>query len=210
MNAFIRLSLLLLSGFLLTACSTAEIVGSWSNPDYKGKISNVYIIGIAKNDSIRRIFEDTFDRQLATHGVKAFSSYKDLPGDQESNKVIIIERMKKNGCDSVLLTKLIGQRKETVTTPGTVSGYSSGSYYDGRGGYGSWGNYYDRRSDFVYTPATTTEYTVLTIESVLYNLKNKEMIWSAQLETFAEGNINALTQDFVEQVTKDLKSKGLI
>jgi hypothetical protein len=36
------------------------------------------------------------------------------------------------------------------------------------------------------------------------------MIWSAQLETVVEGNIEKMVQDFAEVVTKDLKGKGLM
>ena len=59
-------------------------------------------------------------------------------------------------------------------------------------------------------PATTTNFVVLTIESVLYDLKTEEMIWSAQLETVVEGDIEKMVQDFAETVTEDLKGKGLI
>jgi hypothetical protein len=45
---------------------------------------------------------------------------------------------------------------------------------------------------------------------VLYDLKTEEMIWSAQLETVVEGNIEKMMQDYVDTVTKDLKDKGLI
>ena len=59
-------------------------------------------------------------------------------------------------------------------------------------------------------PSTTTDFVILTIESVLYDLKTEEMIWSAQLETVVEGSIEKMVQDFVNTVSKDLKGKGLI
>ena len=206
-----------LTGLVVVACSSTTMSGSWSSPDHKQQIENVYIIGISQNEIHRRIFEDTFGRQLASHGVKTVSSYNDLPANEESNREDIIKAMTDNGCDSVLLTKLVSQRTETVTNPGYVSGYSSGPYYGGRrGGYGrpayynSWGSYYNRSYDVVYQPPTTTTFVVLTVESVLYDLKTEEMIWSAQLETFDEGNIEKMMQDFVNEVTKDLKKNGLI
>jgi hypothetical protein len=36
------------------------------------------------------------------------------------------------------------------------------------------------------------------------------LIWSAQLETVVEGNMDKLITDFIETVTRDLKEKGLI
>jgi len=196
---------------LIAACSSTTMSGSWSDPAFTKKIKNVYIIGIAKNETSRRIFEDTFAQQLTVQGVKAVSSYADLPNSQAANRETIIQRMTADGCDSVLLTKLIGTRKETVTSPGRVSGYNSSPYYGGRGSYyNSWGSYYGRRTDVVYTPATSTDFVILTIESVLYDLATEEMIWSGQLETIVEDNLEKMVQDFVHIVSKDLAEKGII
>ena len=129
---------LLLVGLIVVACSSTVMDGSWSNPDYKGQIKNVYVLGIAKNELNRRIFEDTFGKNLGSLGVKAVSSYQSLTKDQEASKDDIRQAMTANGCDSILMTKLTGQRTETVTNPGySTGGYSSG--YRGRGGYGGRG-----------------------------------------------------------------------
>ena len=78
---------LILICLLVVACSSTVMDGSWSNPDYKGQIKNVYILGIAKNELNQRIFEDTFGRNLSSHGVKTVSSYHSLPRDQVSARV---------------------------------------------------------------------------------------------------------------------------
>ena len=211
---------LILVALLVAACSSTTMSGSWSDPAFTKKVKNVYIIGISKDETRRRIFEDTFGRQLASQGIKTFSSYKDLPNSQEANREAIAQRMTEVGCDSVIITKLIDTRKETVTSPGRVSGYSSGPYYGGRRGgggyygdrgyYNNWGNYYSRRTDIVYEPPTSTEFVIATVESVMYDLKSEEMIWSGQLETVIEGSFDKMVQDFVDTVSKDLKEKGLI
>ncbi|MBW2476284.1 MAG: hypothetical protein JRE63_03045 [Deltaproteobacteria bacterium] len=209
--------ILIIVGVLsLAACSSTSMMGSWSSPDFDRKIGSVYIIGIAKNDLNRRIFEDTFNREFASYGIKAVSSYKDLPKSQDIDEEAIKQRTIATGTDSVILTQLVNQRKESVTSPGRISGYSSGPYYGGRGYYDrpnyyrSWGSYYNRRTDITIEPPTTTEFVVLTVESVLYDLKSGEMIWSGQLETVVDGNIEKMMQDYVKVVTEDLKSKGLI
>lgn len=198
---------------LLTACSSTEMTGSWSNPEFKGQINKVYMIGSAKNAMNRRLFEDTFNQELVSLGVQALSSYRDFPDTVKVDKEAITGKMIEYGCDSVLVTKLIGKRTETVTNPGRVSGYSSGPYY-GRGGgggyYGSWDRYYSRSTEVVYTPPTTTEFVIVTVESVLYDLKTEEMIWSAHSETTVEGDIGKMMQDYVKAVTKDLQDKGLV
>ena len=208
--------IIVIAGIYLTGCSSTSMMGSWSNPDFDKKIDSVYVIGISKNDLNRRIFEDTFSREFSNYGIKAVSSYKDLPKSQDLDEQAIKERTIATGTESVILTQLINQRKESVTSPGRISGYTSGPYYGGRGYYDrpsyyrNWGSYYNRRTDIIYEPPTTTEFVVLTVESVLYDLKSGEMIWSGQLETVVEGNIEKMMQDYVKEVTKDLKAKGLI
>jgi hypothetical protein len=217
MTILTRILGVMLIGLLAVACSSTTMSGSWSDTNYKGQIKNVFIIGIAKKDLIQRMFEDTFGNQLSSQGVKTVSSYKSISSTGKVDRETIIQAMTANGCDSVLLTKLIGRRTETVSSPGYASGYSSGYGYGGRGNYGSrnyghggWGNYHNRSYDVVYSPPTTTEFVILTVESVLYDLKTEEMIWSAQLETVLGGNIEKMMQDFTKNVTKDLKQKGLI
>ena len=209
---------LLLVALLVAACSSTTMSGSWSDPAFTKKAKKVYIIGISKDETRRRIFEDSFGRQLTSQGIKTFSSYRDLPSNQDTDREAITQRMIEEGCDSVLITQLIDTRKETVTSPGRVSGYSSGPYYGGRRGgysgrggyYNNWGSYYGRRTDIVYEPPTSTEFVIATVESVMYDLETEEMIWSGQLETVIEGNFEKMVQDFVNTVSKDLTEKGII
>ena len=210
---------LMLVALLVAACSSTTMSGSWSDPAFTKKAKNVYIIGISKDETRRRIFEDTFGRQLTSQGIKTFSSYRDLPNNQEADREAIAQRMTEVGCDSVIITQLINTRKETVTSPGRVSGYSSGPYYGGRRGggyyggggrYNNWGSYYGSRTDITYQPPTSTEFVIATVESVMYDLESEEMIWSGQLETVIEGNFEKMVQDFVDTVSKDLAEKGII
>jgi hypothetical protein len=192
MNISIRLKGLLFIALLTTACSSTTISDSWSRPSYKSQIKNVYIIGIDKSELNRMIFEDTFSSRLSNEGIKAHSSYMDLPDllkKQETSRQAIIQKMKANECDSVLLTRQVGKRTDR----------SMPSYY------GNWGTYYSYST--YQTPASIT---ILTVESVLYDLKTEELIWSARMETNLEENTEEMIQTFADEVIKDLKKKGLI
>ena len=229
---------LLLRLVLVSACSSATMRGSWADPDHTGKVENVYLVGMTENDLVRRIFEDSFSSHLINHGVKTVSSYKDLPRNEEPNREEIIRTMAENGFDSVLFSNVVSQQRETVTNLGYVyyggitgygerghyggRGYSGGllGYYAGSGGYYGRGGYYDRigynhrgyrsYNSVIYQPATSTEFTIFTVESVLYDLQTGEKLWLAKLEAEDLTNIQKMVQDYVEVVTKDLKEKGFI
>lgn len=188
---------------LLTACSSTTLSGSWKDPEFRGPVQKIYIVGIAKVDLNRRIFEDTFTRELEVLGVRALPSYRDIPTSQEDNQGAIAAQLAKNGADAILMTRVTDRRTETVTTPGYAT-----TYYGGSGG---WGGYYSRGyAETMYTPSTTTEFQIATVESNLYDTKTGKIIWSAQLEIVVENNLEKLFTDFVKTVTKDLKKDGLI
>ena len=216
MTLIMRVLALMFAGFTMVACSSTDMTGSWSSSDFKGPIEKVYIVGIAKSEMNRRIFEDAFSNQFFSQGVSSEASYRDITTSKEANKEIIAKKMAERGCDSVLLTRLVGQRKETVVNAGRVSGYSSGPYYGGPGVYAHpihyhrWGHYYGRAHDVVYEPTTATETVILTVESVMYDLRTEQLIWSAQFETVVEGSIDKMIENYVKEVTKDLKGKGVI
>jgi hypothetical protein len=203
-------------GLTMVACSSKDMTGSWINSDYKGPIEKVYVVGIAKSEMNRRIFEDAFSNQFFSQGVSSEASYRDITYSKEVNKEIIAKKMAERGCDSVVLTRIIGQRKEAVTTPVYDPVYMPGPYYGGYGRYnrpghyGSWGNYYGHPQAFSYVPTTTTERVILTVESVMYDLKTEQLIWSAQFETAVEGSIDKMIEKYVKEVSKDLKGKKII
>lgn len=196
---------------MIAGCSSTVVTGSWKDPNFNGQVKKVYVIGIAKQETTRRIFEDEFRNQLATYGVTGLSSYSDLPTSDKVDKEVIAAKVRDNGADSVLLARAIGKRTEEVVNPGRVTSidYGPRGYYPDPY-YRNYGNYYARSRDIVYQPATVSQFEVVTIEANLYNAANAELIWSAQLETIVEDNLGKLLADFIETVTKDLKAKGLI
>jgi len=211
MSIMNRLMGLALLGLLATACSSTTVKNSWVKPGYSDKIENVYLIGIAKEEDYRRIFEETFKRQLSGQGVRAVTSHNDLPKDQENSRENIIKAMSANNCDSVLLTKLVRKRTEAGTKGQGINVVKTTPvplYYDPW--YNSWGSYYNQGYSVVNIQPTTPGTTTLIIESVLYDLKTEERIWAAQLETVEEINPIKMIRDYVEAVTRNLEGKGLI
>jgi hypothetical protein len=212
-----RLLFFLLTGLLATACTGTNLISSWSNQNYKGPIKKVYIVGIAESDLNRMMFEDTFGDRLASEGVKVISSYIDLPKIQNIDREIIIQNMKDNGCDSILLTRLVGQRTVATSTGGQGSTritpgppvHNSAGFYS-RGYYSSWNRYFTRSYNVTYNPPSNAKLVHLIVESVVYELKTEELIWAAQMETYLDENIEKMMQNFVNEVTKDLKKQGLI
>jgi hypothetical protein len=203
-------SILTVLVLLIVGCASTIVTGSWKDPNYNGQVKKVYVVGIAKQETTRRIFEDEFSKQLATYGVIGISSYSDLPASEEINTEVIAAKVRTNGADAVLLTRAIGKRTEEVVNPGRIYDYGPPGLYYPDPYYRNYGSYYARSRELVYQPATVSQFQVMTIEANLYDAKTSELIWSAQLETTVQDNLKALIDGFIETVIKDLKAKGLL
>ena len=207
---------IILIAFLISGCATTTLTGSWHDPEYTRQVKKIYIVGISKQETSRRVFEDEFGQELQAYGVKTVSSYRDLKDNEEADQDLIAQKVKANGADALLLTRILDQRTEEVVNPGRISGYSSSpSYYGDRGYrpqpyYRNYRDYYDRRYEMTYEPATISQFQVITIESNLYDIASGKLIWSAQLETVMEGTMQTMIRDFIEVVTKDLLDQGVI
>lgn len=206
---------ILLVTLLLTSCSGTTLSGSWRSPDHQQAVRKIYIVGISRQETHRRIFEDEFGRELERYGVRSASSYKDLRGTRETPLEVILEKAKGTGADALLMTRLLSRRTEKVVNPGRISGYSYDPYayragYYPRPYYRNYRDYYDRRFEMTYEPATITRFQVITLESNLYDAATGELIWSAQLDTVMDGTIEAMIRGFIEVVTGDLLKQGVI
>jgi hypothetical protein len=67
--------------FGFTGCATTtKIVNQWVSPDYGSpRFRRIMVIGVSKQPSIRRTFEDEFVAKLNAAGVDAVPSYRYIP-----------------------------------------------------------------------------------------------------------------------------------
>ncbi|PLY01957.1 MAG: hypothetical protein C0623_04815 [Desulfuromonas sp.] len=203
------LSLMVLT--LVASCSSTTLTASWKNPEYGKFLDKVYIVGVAKNNTTRRIFEDSFKQELAKTGVAGIVSYKSITAE-EDNKDIIMQKALENRADSILISRMVKKRTETVETPGRITTYKTGEYYPYNYSphYRYYNDYYSHRYETIYEPPTVSRFEVATIESNIYGTDSGELIWSAQFETVVDGNLQRIINDFIAVVINDLKAKALI
>ena len=95
------------------SCSTTTLKTVWKDDNYQGgKLKEVLIIGVAKNQTIRRLFEDEFASQLKDHRLEAIASYTIIPSEGMLDKSTVDSKVKTLGVDTVLVTSLVEKTKE--------------------------------------------------------------------------------------------------
>jgi hypothetical protein len=183
----------------LTACAAStKIVNQWVNPDYTSpRFRKMMVIGVSKQPSIRRTFEDEFVKQLKVAGVEAVPSYLYIPEDGQVDEGRLQEAVKRANADAVIITRLVRVEKKTEMSPGFYQPGPFGFY----GGYSAaWLGYYE--------PPRIYQYDVYISETSLYDMN--QLVWAGTVETTDPGDINKEIERYVDTVIDALKSKNLL
>ena len=206
---------LTIATLLLTGCSTSSIIGSWADPGLiKGSTKHILVLGISDSEMVKRSFEDTMVVRLKEKGVQATPGYRIVTHGEKIERDVVMQFMQTNSIDSVMVTKLIDKRTETVVTPSQTSVRTGGGYnsYNRAGGsYNRWYPNYSASYDVTTTPSRVQSYDVLTIESTLYTVESEQEkpIWSAQAETAPGGDINSELSELTDKFVKEMSSGGV-
>ena len=114
---------------LITSCASTELINSWRDPNYTEPVTSLVVLGVSKQASVRRVFEDEFAAQLRARGIRAIPSYTlfadDGPVDEERLRAAI----ESANTDGVIITRLVNvQNKTTVTSTSMARPYYYGYY----------------------------------------------------------------------------------
>lgn len=180
-----------LIAMLITACATTRVTSVWKDQTYQGTPHKIMVIGVAKRPGIKRIFEDAFVWQLRARGMDAIASYTVLPDSKQGDQSFIAEKMKEQGADAVLITRMVSKKtvQSYVYVPGSL--YYPPPYYN------TWRHYYGYGYQAMYAPGYLAEDEYALMESNLYDAGNDKLIWSASSETEIMGSDQDLIKSYI-------------
>lgn len=201
---------------LLAACSPTDVTGVWMDKDYDGGvIKKVLVVGVFKQDGIRRKVEDALVLKLSEKNVEAVASYRVLSGSELSGKKGIEFSLEKGGFDSLLIATVTEKRKEGQITQGAGYGFPA-SYHN------SWDSYYARSRGFVgrpgydtpfhdrVIPARVTTRDIYSLETNLYHASGKNLVLSVLSDVYTGLPVDKLITSFVGTVIKKLSENNLL
>ena len=186
---------------VLAGCSSTQIVNQWSNPAYASpSFKKIVVIGVSKQTSIRRSFEDEFVTQLTAAGLDAAPSYRYIPEDGPVDESRLSQAVAQAGADAALMTRLIGVEQRATVSPGFYRAVPAHGFY---GWYSSaWSGYYE--------PPRLYRYKIFVSETSLYDMAKNQVVWSGTLEITAPGDVTKEIKDYVSTVIGALSEKKLL
>jgi hypothetical protein len=163
------------------------------------------VMAVVQKDYVRMKLEDEFVAKLGAMGVQAVQSYKFFPDLKALNADMVKAKTPETGRDSLLVTRLVDVKKETVYVPGSTQYFPGGP----PGYYNNFNTYYASTYSMVTTPGYTYDYKVYTLETNLYDASTHKLIWTAVTETEETSSVDSALIGFAETVTKNLKKSNL-
>ena len=191
----------------LASCASTTLQSTWMDPNFTGgPFKKVFVIGLASNETSRRVFEDIMVARLQATGVQAVPAYQFIPEDAPVPEPVLEDAVRKSGADAMLMTRLLGVNTQTnvstVMVPGPVMGPGFGP---GWGGPGWWGAY----NSWWAVPQVTT-YQIATAETTLFDTSTRRIVWSATSETFNPQSVQQEAPGLANKVIAELQSRKLL
>lgn len=201
-------SLALVTLTLVFGCATGgtKLIQVWKDPMYGSVLDNVLVIGVAKTDTRRRVFETEMSRVFRENGVRATPSFQLVPETDKIDKESIKAAIQGKGFEAVLVTRLlsIDEKVEYVEGRTYVVDHWGSSYHH------SYYPYYSRSFEIVHEPGYTIETTIVRLETNVYDVASESLVWAAVSETFNPDAMNEVSRTFGLEVLRDLVNQGLV
>ena len=187
---------------LLTACSTVKSVHVWKDDAYNAKLGKVLVIAMAKQDYIRKQFENVLANQLKDRGVEVVTSFSVLPQPVDTlDRQIVLDEVKKLGVSNVLVTHSIAHDDITNYQAGGLYFAPTATYLDG---WYSFAVGTVRYRDLEYD----TSY--LTVATNLFAVGNKKPVWSNLADVKVEDSRQDAVNKFVPLLVKEMELSNLL
>lgn len=198
---FRSLSLLLLLAALVSGCQSTSIRSAWFDTDFAGPpFRKVMVVGDVGTTAGARTFEDDFAAKLRAAGVEAIASHTVKLDDPDVTEAAFVAAVANSGAQGLLLVRLLGVDTRTQVTTTMVPGGMAW-------GRSPWGGPASRT--MVAVPQVR-QYELAAVETKLYDVKSRQLVWAATTSTFNPGSLARETPAFAELIIGQLAARGVI
>lgn len=185
--------------------STTHFVSTWKEPsagpaELAGQ--KVAVFAISPQESLRRAAEGAMAREISTRGAEGVAGYTVMTTEEARDLETAARKLEEDGFDAVVTLQAVGQRDETYYQPGTM--WMSPGYY------GTWGGYWGTGWSTVYDPGYLVNETIVTVETMIYDLPSGELIWAGRSETTDPSKVDAFVEDLASALDDELVKTGLL
>lgn len=187
-----------------TGCAGTRMTQVWKDPAYKGSgVQSVLVIGVAKKQNTRLLFEKSMAAALTRAGVTAVVSSDELPQMSKLEERDIQQAAIRRHCDSVIITHLVGVEKDQIHEPPVYAK----SYYNAHVGFGY---YYPYAYEYVMYPGAVYDQISVRLETNLYDTASEALLWRASSKSIDPKSVGGAIEDVTALVVDNLKRDKML
>lgn len=202
-----------LPALLLAGCASTTFTSIWKAPDAKPLElhagDKVVALVVAESAALRRAGEANLADELDRRGLKGEPAYTLIPDSDIQDEAKARAAIEASGAVAVVVLRPMGKEQKVSSTPST---YYGASYYGAPLYRGFWGGGYYRYgwAGGVYSPTTVRTDTVVSIETVIYDLRQNMLVWAGQTKTTNPSDVETFVGELASAVARELRSSGML
>ena len=188
---------------ILSACASTPFVSSWRAPDAEPlQIQGAKVAAVAMIEQVssRRAAEDAIARELTARGATGVPMYTIYSDEGPTDEPAARAALEREGYTGLVVFRPVGTDQEIVATP-----FFGGSAYSTY-----WGGYYGLGWGMPWYGAEIHTYTVVSVETLVYSLRQNKLVWGGQSTTTNPSSVDRLVHDTASKVAKELERQGLL
>lgn len=194
------ISVSLLSAIIFSCSPTSQFTNLYVDDAFKGmQIKKVLVVGMAKEEWKRKVYENEFRQDLMKHNVEVLTAWQELPKGEQISKSTFDKYFKDQNIDAVFVVMAAGSKTETTMSSGGSSNVYVGFY-----------GFYVSTASFYYSPETTSEENVVYMKTNIYETTDGILIWSAKSQSYEPQNTGDVIKTVSYNVVSELKKQGYI
>ncbi len=186
----------------LAACASTTIRDTWTDTAWQGPaFRKVLVLGVSRDTTDRRVFEDIMAAKVAATGVEAIPAYRLMPDSGKVPEPELDRVVKASGADALLMSRIRSlDRRTSVTTSMIPAGPAFAPW--GPGWYGWYSGWY---------PATELrQYDIAVVETTVFDAATRRVVWTGVTETYEPRSVRQDAPGFADVIVKALAARGVL
>jgi hypothetical protein len=187
---------------LVAGCQSTSIQSAWYDTNFRGgPMRKIVVVGSVDTVSDGRVFEDIFAERLRAAGVEGVAGYTVIGDEARAAEAPFGAAVAKTGAQGLLLVRLLRVDTRTQVSTTMVPGGM------GWGWGGGWGGPF---GPSMVPVQQVNQYDLATVESKLFDVQTKQLVWAATTTTFNPTSVARETPGFADVIIGQLARRGII
>jgi hypothetical protein len=189
-----------LFALFIAGCATTHLDSQWSSPDFvNNKITGkLLVVGVSRDDTVRRLYEDEMTAQLASRGLTTVRSYELIPGPLVlGGNTALLKAARDAGANTILSSVVVAREHVDRVISDPMPRY--GMNFDG------WYGYY---WPYAYVRTEIRSFDRYTVGTSLTDVATGKIMWSARTQTENVDHVDREIKAFATVIINALSKGG--